>query len=266
MGGAVLSATESNLHASDIRTLDTESFSKRIISGGFDGQLYITALERSGQSSGHVLSKYNSSAMDSANISTGTILRQRRFPSVISSVSLFSGGQTGAVTTDNGSVMLIDTRSPRLIAFQYDEKVTTFGERKAPLYTHVFSSDAQAYLGYDGGEIRILDTRVGDIVGRRKDSVLKAIGDLSLSANGSLCATGYGGVSFSNASASNLDWERQSSHCHVSTDAMGGLETTSGAWLELENGKSQFFVADDCGHLSVFNDPYEQIVSPDRHY
>eukprot|EP01134_Creolimax_fragrantissima_P001923 CFRG1923T1 len=252
--GCELLASDMTLHTGDIRSIDVESSSHRLITGGFDGLLHILNLDHYSTASS-TQTKTNNKMTNGCQL--GTVLRKLRLPSVIGSVSLHTSnaGQTGALTTDDGDFMLIDARSPQLVVWKYPGRISEPGKPRTALYTHTMSkhNEKLAFLGYGDGSISMLDIRSGGgVITRPTDTVVKAIGDLSLSNSGVLCATGYGGVSFSLPATPLQEWQHASAYKSMTTT--GTLGSTSGRWREV-NGNSNFFSVDSSGFVSVFESP-----------
>lgn len=132
-----------------------------VISGGFDGNVFVTNIQRLFED----IQRNEKKSENSVYVTQG----------VVGSVSWhISDTNVASATTDTGIIHIFDCRTDQSKpAFIYDT-------RKTGLYTHCYLDDFTICLGYSDGSLQIHDIRHGQEALSFRDPYQQAIGDVRI--------------------------------------------------------------------------------------
>eukprot|EP01080_Neovahlkampfia_damariscottae_P009958 gene9958-2277_t len=148
------------LHSDTIRQLSYSQKNKMMISGGFDGNVYVTNVLRLLED----MQKNEKKTENSVYVCKD----------VVGSVCWHPKDEFFAsCTTDTGRLHLFDIR------VNDDKPAYVFDSFKSELYTHTYMNDETIILGFGDGSIQIHETRMGSNLLSFQDPYQKYIGDLS---------------------------------------------------------------------------------------
>lgn len=149
-------------HSDTIRQIALNPLDRTlVISGGFDGNVFVTNIQRLFED----IQRNEKKSENSVYVTRG----------VVGSVSWhISDANVASATTDAGIIHIFDCRTDQSKpAFIYDT-------RKTGLYTHCYLDDFTICLGYSDGSLQIHDIRHGQEALTFRDPYQQAVGDIKL--------------------------------------------------------------------------------------